>query len=80
MSMTIDMSVEGQGLIKKLTITNTTEKLSGTNTYHWVYTDYTRDAFATLMSLKEGFVKHEYEDGAMVLLARVAQAASETES
>lgn len=79
MSMTVDMSVNGT-LIRRLVITNTTERPTGTNTYRWLYSDHSSDALVGLLSAQEGTVEHVMEDGAMTLISKVAAAAALTES
>lgn len=79
MSMTVATTVNGE-LIVALTITNLTEQSTGENTYRWVYTRHDLGLVNSLMSAQQGELTHVYEDGAMALIAKVAQAASESET
>lgn len=79
MTMTVRAFVNDE-LIRALTIANTTKKMSGVNTYHWVYTCHDRGAIASLLAAKEGTIDHVMEDGAMNLIAKVAADAALTES
>lgn len=79
MSMTVDVSVNGQP-IRRLTITNKTKRSHGNNTYAWIYTDLANDITTALLSTKSGELDHLMEDGAMVLISEVAAAAAETET
>jgi hypothetical protein len=78
MTMTVSATVNGE-LITALTITNLTERPTGENTYRWVYTRHDLGLVNSLMSAQEGEIVHVMENGAMALIAKVAQAASETE-
>lgn len=78
MSMTVAATVNGE-LITALTITNITKRLTGENTYSWVYTCHDLGVVNSLLSAQQGELVHVMEDGAMALIAKVAQAASETE-
>lgn len=77
--MTVDVSVEGVGLVRRLTVTNKTQKSHGVNTYEWVYTDHSDNPLLSFLMTQQGELEHVMEDGIMVLIAKVAQAASETE-
>lgn len=66
--------------IRALTITNKTERPTGVNTYTWAYTRHDCSPMEGLMSAKSGEIEHLMEDGAMVLISKVAQAASESET
>lgn len=79
MSMEVRVSVNGMH-ITSLTITNLTENPSGTNTYRWLYSRHDLGPVNGLLSTQDGTVEHRYEDGAMALIAKIAQAASETEA
>lgn len=85
MSMTVDISVNGNP-IRRLLIDNLTEQPTGVNTYRWTYmrTDNTPApgsmGLMGLFSAQMGRIEHVMEDGAMVLISKVAQAASETET
>jgi hypothetical protein len=78
MSMTVDVRVNGEQ-ITRLEITNLTRQMSDVNTYRWLYTRHDLGVVNGLLSVQEGTVEHIYEDGAMALIAKIAQAASETE-
>ncbi len=77
MSMTVDVSVNGQP-IRRLLIENLTEKPTGLNTYRWTYADMTPESKG-ILSAQQGRTEHVMEDGSMVMISKVAQAASETE-
>lgn len=79
MSMSVDVSVNGD-LIRRLNIRNVTGRPTGSNTYRWIYTDHANGAVRGLMSAQQGEVEHVMEDGVMVLLSKVAEAAAATES
>lgn len=76
--MTVDVSVNGEQ-ITRLEITNLTERVGGTSTYRWLYIRHDLGVVNALLSAQEGTVEHAYEDGAMALISKIAQAASETE-
>lgn len=78
MSMTVETKVNGE-LITRLDITNLTQKMTGVNTYRWIYTRHDLGTINGLLSAQEGTVEHVMEDGAMALISKIAQAASETE-
>lgn len=78
MSMQVDITVNGQP-IRRLLIDNLTEQSTGTNTYRWTYVRTDEPASRALFSSQLGRVEHVMEDGAMALISKVAQAASETE-
>ena len=78
MSMTVDVSVNGQP-IRRLLIENITGHSSGANTYRWTYADLAAEPLRGLLSAQQGRLQHVMEDGAMVLISKVSQAASETE-
>lgn len=78
MSMRVEVSVNSER-ITQLDITNTTEKPTGINTYRWIYTRHDLGAAYGLLSTQQGTVEHAMEDGAMALISKIAQAASETE-
>lgn len=79
MSMTVEVSVNGQP-IRRVRIDNLTEQPTGVNTYRWTYARTDVDLSTGLFSAQQGCIDHAMEDGAMVLIAKVAQAASETET
>ncbi|OMB79241.1 hypothetical protein [Mycolicibacterium conceptionense] len=76
--MSVEIRVNGD-LIRRLDITNVTQRTSGTNTYRWVYTAHDGSPIRTLLSAKQGELEHVMEDGAMALISKVAQQAAETE-
>lgn len=78
MSMEVKVSVNDTH-ITSLNITNITEKPTGVNRYRWIYSRHDIGNVKGLLSAQAGYVEHNYEDGAMALIAKVAQAASETE-
>lgn len=77
--MFVQVSVNDE-LIRALTITNKTQRMTGVNTYSWAYTRHDCSVIEGLMSAKSGEVEHLMEDGAMILISKVAQAASESET
>jgi hypothetical protein len=79
MSMRVDITVNGQP-IRRLLIDNLTEQSSGANTYRWTYARTDVPASEGLFSAQQGRLEHVMEDGAMALISKVAQAASETEA
>jgi len=79
MSMTVDVSVNGKP-IRRLLIDNLTELPTGVNTYRWTYANLAAGPLQGLLSAQQGRIEHVMEDGAMVLISKVAQAASETEA
>ncbi|MBP3087000.1 hypothetical protein [Mycolicibacterium fortuitum] len=78
MSMSVEVRVNGN-LIRRLDITNVTQRPTGTNTYRWVYTDHAGSPIRSLLSAKDGYLDHIYEDGSMALISKVAAAAAKTE-
>jgi hypothetical protein len=78
MSMQVDITVNGQP-IRRLLIENLTEQPTGNNNYRWTYVRTDEPVSRALFSSQMGSVEHVMEDGAMVLISKVAQAASETE-
>ncbi|SBS73888.1 hypothetical protein MHPYR_180107 [uncultured Mycobacterium sp.] len=78
MSMTVEITVNGQP-IRRVLIDNLTERPTGVNTYRWTYARTDVPASEGLFSTQQGRLDHVMEDGAMELIAKVAQAASETE-
>lgn len=57
-------------VIFTLEVVNKTRGTAGVNIYEWVHTDHNSG------NARRGTVEHRYEDGAVVLLAKVAQAAA----
>jgi hypothetical protein len=78
MSMTVEITVNGQP-IRRLLIDNLTEQPTGVNTYRWTYARTDTDGVVGILSAQQGRLDHVMEDGAMSLISKVAQAASETE-
>jgi hypothetical protein len=78
MSMIVETTVH-EKLIARLLITNETERPTGENTYRWIYSRHDLGGVNALLSAQEGTLQHVMEDGSMVLLAKVAMAASQTE-
>lgn len=79
MSMQVEITVNGSP-IRRVLIDNLTERPTGVNTYRWTYARTDVDASVGLFSAQQGRLDHVMEDGAMALIAKVAQAASETEA
>ena len=79
MSMQIEITVNGDP-IRRLLIDNLTERPTGTNTYRWTYARTDVPASEGLFSTQQGRLEHVMEDGAMTLLAKVAQAAAASET
>lgn len=79
MTMRVDVSV-GDQKITSLRIINLTENPTGLNTYRWVYSRHDLGQTYGLLSTKDGTIQHVMKDGAMALISRVAQAASECET
>ncbi len=77
--MKVEVSVNGKP-IRRLLIENLTEQPTGVNTYRWTYAQLDAPVHVGLLSAQQGRVEHVMEDGAMVLISKVAQAASETET
>lgn len=76
--MTVEVKVNGQP-IRRVLIDNLTERPTGVNTYRWTYVRTDVPASEGLFSAQQGRLEHVMEDGAMALISKVAQAASETE-
>lgn len=79
MSMEVEITVNGEP-IRRLLIDNLTERPTGPNTYRWTFARTDVPASVGLFSTQQGRLEHVMEDGAMALIAKVAQAASESES
>lgn len=77
--MQVEITVNGHP-IRRLLIDNLTERPTGENTYRWTYARLDTDTMIGLLSAKQGRIEHVMEDGAMVLISKVAQAASESET
>lgn len=75
MSMQLDLHVNGRA-IAHIEITNLTHKMSGINTYRWKYTNQGDDT-ADMPRQVQDTIEHTMEDGAIVLVSKVTQAASE---
>lgn len=78
MSMKVEVTVNGEP-IRRVLIQNLTEKPSGVNTYRWTYVRTDADTAIGLLSAQQGSLEHVMEEGAMVLISKVAQAAAATE-
>lgn len=78
MSMTVEISVNGNP-IRRLLIENLTEFPTGMNRYRWTYADMTQESKG-ILSAQQGRIEHVMEDGAMVLISKVAAAAAESET
>jgi hypothetical protein len=75
---TVDVSVDGDR-ITRLLITSLTRKTSGVNAYRWLYTRHDLGGLDALVLAREASVERDYEDGTIALIAKVPQAASQTE-
>lgn len=77
--MAVEVRVNGS-LIRRMLIQNITGRTTGVNTYRWTYADMSGPTVLALMSAQQGEVEHVYEDGAMVLISKVAEAAAASET
>jgi hypothetical protein len=79
MSLEVEVTVNGEP-IRRLLIDNLTERTAGVNTYRWTYVRLDAPMHISLLSAQQGRLEHVMEHGAMALISKVAQAASESET